>query len=224
MNADDFGQCDGINRGILAAHERGVVTSASLMVRWDAASDASQAAERAGLPLGLHIDLGEWRFKRGEWSPVYEVVDLDDETAVAAEVGRQVDAFAELTGRRPAHIDSHQHVHRRQSVGRAVTAAAEQLGSTVRDSDPRVTYCGGFYGQTPEGSPLRDAISVDSLLGIIGALPVGITELGCHPGFDVEIDTMYRTERAQEVATLCDHRVRAALEAQRIRLCSFEEL
>ena len=34
VNADDFGQSAGINRGIVEAHERGIVTSASLMVRW----------------------------------------------------------------------------------------------------------------------------------------------------------------------------------------------
>ena len=32
VNADDFGQSAGINRGVIEAHERGVVTSASLMV------------------------------------------------------------------------------------------------------------------------------------------------------------------------------------------------
>ena len=31
VNADDFGQSPGINRGIIEAHERGIVTSASLM-------------------------------------------------------------------------------------------------------------------------------------------------------------------------------------------------
>jgi len=44
VNADDFGQSTGINRGIIEAHERGVVTSASLMVRWPAAIDAAQYA------------------------------------------------------------------------------------------------------------------------------------------------------------------------------------
>ena len=31
VNADDFGQSTGVNRGIIEAHERGIVTSASLM-------------------------------------------------------------------------------------------------------------------------------------------------------------------------------------------------
>ena len=40
VNADDFGQSRGVNRGVIEAHERGIVTSASLMVRWPAAESA----------------------------------------------------------------------------------------------------------------------------------------------------------------------------------------
>ena len=39
VNADDFGQSPGINRGVIEAHENGIVTSASLMVRWPAAAE-----------------------------------------------------------------------------------------------------------------------------------------------------------------------------------------
>ena len=41
VNADDFGQSEGVNRGIIEAHTNGIVTSASLMVRWPAAREAS---------------------------------------------------------------------------------------------------------------------------------------------------------------------------------------
>ena len=54
VNADDFGQSEGINRGIITAHEKGIVTSASLMVRWDA---ARQAAKYAGSNRALGIGL-----------------------------------------------------------------------------------------------------------------------------------------------------------------------
>ena len=38
VNADDFGMGRGVNDGIIKSHEHGIVTSASLMVRWRAAS------------------------------------------------------------------------------------------------------------------------------------------------------------------------------------------
>src|SRR3712207_7572277 len=74
VNADDFGRSFGVNRGIIEAHENGIVTSASLMVRWPAAAAAAAyAKERPGLGLGLHLDLGEWAYKAGAWPAVYEV-------------------------------------------------------------------------------------------------------------------------------------------------------
>ena len=43
VNADDFGQSPGISEGIVEAVDRGIVTSASLMVRWP---DAGEAVRR----------------------------------------------------------------------------------------------------------------------------------------------------------------------------------
>ncbi|MGA2658858.1 MAG: ChbG/HpnK family deacetylase, partial [Verrucomicrobiota bacterium] len=44
VNADDFGLDPGVNRGIIKSHEYGIVTSASLMVRWPAAAEAAAYA------------------------------------------------------------------------------------------------------------------------------------------------------------------------------------
>ena len=44
VNADDFGLSPGVNRGVVQAHERGIVTSASLMVRQPAAGAAAACA------------------------------------------------------------------------------------------------------------------------------------------------------------------------------------
>src|SRR5918996_571565 len=94
VNADDFGLSSGVNRGIIAAHERGIVTSASLMVRWPAAHEAATYARtRPQLGVGLHVDLGEWIYRDGGWIPIYDVVHLDDYDAVAAEVERQLICF-----------------------------------------------------------------------------------------------------------------------------------
>lgn len=84
VNADDFGQSLGVNRGIIEAHERGIVTSASLMVRSPAAADAAAySARRPKLSLGLHLDLGEWSYRGNRWVPLYEVVRVDDAEACA---------------------------------------------------------------------------------------------------------------------------------------------
>src|SRR4051812_9848181 len=110
VNADDFGLSAGINRGIIEAHERGIVTSTSLMVRGAAAGEAAQyALAHPELSVGLHVDLCEWAHRGGEWLRLYEVVPFDDAAAVAREVARQLDAFRAHIGHSPTHVDSHQH-------------------------------------------------------------------------------------------------------------------
>src|SRR4051812_27428780 len=107
VNADDFGRSPGVSRGILRAHRRGIVTSASLMVRWPGAAEAvAGCRDHPGLGLGLHLDLGEWSWRDGRWVPAYEVVPLDA-SAVAEEASRQLAAFRRLVGDDPTHLDSH---------------------------------------------------------------------------------------------------------------------
>src|SRR5438876_11163254 len=109
VNADDFGHSRAVNRGVMHAHEHGIVTSASLMVRLPAAIEAAEyARNRPGLSLGLHLDFGEWVYKDKNWKPVYLVVQPDDARALRNEVSRQLAAFRTLMGRDPSHIDSHQ--------------------------------------------------------------------------------------------------------------------
>jgi chitin disaccharide deacetylase len=225
VNADDFGLSAGVNRGVIEAYEGGIVTSASLMVRWPAAAAAAAyGREHPSLSLGLHFDLGEWAYDGGMWTPVYEVVPTDDIAAVEEEAARQLAAFRDLVGRDPTHIDSHQHVHRREPVRSVLAAVARRLSVPLRHHSRRVRYCGDFYGQTKTGLPLQGAISVDGLIKILTSLPSGVTELACHPGFDEDLESAYRSGRAEEVRVLCDPRVRKAIDAQGIELCSFGDV
>jgi predicted glycoside hydrolase/deacetylase ChbG (UPF0249 family) len=222
VNADDFGRSFGVNRGTIEAHEGGIVTSASLMVRWPAATEAAAyGREHRNLGLGLHFDLGEWTYRDGSWVPVYEVVPADDVTAVTDEVARQLATFRQLVGRDPTHIDSHQHVHRREPVRSVLIRLARRLAIPLRHCSPGVRYCGNFHGQTAKGSPLHSAISVDGLIKILAELPPGVTELACHPGLGDDSGSAYGKERKQEVGVLRDPRVRAAIAAREIELCPF---
>src|SRR5215475_2897529 len=110
VNADDFGLSPGVNRGIIECAERGIVTSASLMVRWPAAAEAASYRNQSrNISIGLHVDLGEWVLRNGEWEPLYKVVDTEDKRAVEAEITQQLGQFRWLVGRNPSHLDSHQH-------------------------------------------------------------------------------------------------------------------
>jgi predicted glycoside hydrolase/deacetylase ChbG (UPF0249 family) len=223
VNADDFGRCNGVNAGVIEAFEKGIVTSASLMVRGNAASEAAEYVRmHPELSLGIHIDLGEWIFRNGEWSTLYEVISRDDESEVRSEVAGQLDTFRRLMDREPTHLDSHQHVHEKEPAHSIIRELAERLRIPCRGYSA-VRYCGKFYGQTATGKACHEAISVEALLNLIGTLPEGFTELACHPGIRPDPNTMYVDEREQEVRVLCDPRVKDAIEREKIALCSFHE-
>jgi chitin disaccharide deacetylase len=220
VNADDLGMSAAVNAGIAEAHERGIVTSASLMVRQGAAAAAAKyAAAHPDLAVGLHIDLGQWDYVNGEWMVAYERCAPDDQVAVETECRAQLEGFRRLLGRDPTHLDSHQHVHMSEPVATVAVRLAAELGVPLRAR--RIRYEGGFYGQTGKGESVAEAISVESLVRIVSSLPVGCTELGCHPGLGMGEESSYGREREQEVRALCDPRVGEAIEREGVELRSF---
>ncbi len=225
VNADDFGLSPGVNRGVVQAHERGIVTSASLMVRQPAAGAAAACARaHPALSVGLHLDLGEWRLAHGQWRPLYQRAALDDAQAVEAEIALQLEMFREMAGREPTHLDSHQHVHRREPVRSLLLAHARRLGVALRGLTPGIRYCGSFYGQDDTGQPHPAGITVQALLELLLALPAGATELGCHPAAAADMDSAYGQERLRECETLCDARVREQASREGVTLGSFQGL
>lgn len=223
VNADDLGLSDAVNAGIFEAHERGVVTSASLMVRQGAAPAAVEAATaHPDLAIGLHIDLGEWNYEAGDWTLAYSHCDTDDRGAVEAECRAQLERFRALLGRDPTHLDSHQHVHESEPVAGVAEALAAELGVPLRNR--AIRYEGGFYGQSGKGEPYPEGIAPEALAGLIRELPSGWSEIGCHPAAGPVPTSSYDAERAVELRTLCDPSIREALNVTNVKLCNFAQV
>jgi chitin disaccharide deacetylase len=211
VNADDFGQSDGINRGIMEAHEHGIVTSASLMVDEPAADQAARlSAELPGLSIGLHVMVTDERA-----SPV---MNLSDTGALGAELARQMERCVSLLGRLPDHLDSHHNVHLLPEAAPCFRAVAEVHGLVLRGHSA-IRYFPGFYGQW-DGETHLEHVGVDSLIGMVEReVGEGVTEFGCHPGYvDPALASTYAIEREAELETLCDPRVRAGLDHLGIEL------
>jgi chitin disaccharide deacetylase len=222
VNADDFGLSAGVNRGIIETVERGIVTSASLMVRQPAAKAAGvYARANRSFSVGLHLDFGEWVLRGEEWVPLYTVVPTDDAAEVSREIQRQLATFADLAGSPPTHLDSHQHVHRQEPVRSLVLQAGLELGVPVRDFTPQLQYCGDFYGQGTQNESYPEILTVAGLKTILQSLPQGTTELGCHPGCADDLLSPYRAERTLEVAVLCTPEIGDFLISNKIQLRAF---
>jgi predicted glycoside hydrolase/deacetylase ChbG (UPF0249 family) len=207
VNADDLGASRGINRGVIDAYRKGILTSASMMV------DAARSAE-AGRISARHPDLGVG----------LHVVIRPSADGPEAEVERQLERFIELNGQLPTHIDAHHNVHRDARVLPAFLSVAERHDLPLRG------YCGvrhiaTFYGQL-DGEIHLEHISPSGFERIVATeVEDGFNELCCHPGYmDDELVSSYTAERQTELATLCDPGVAALLSERAIRLATFREV
>ena len=149
INADDFGFTAGINRAIVEAHTRGIVTASTLMANGRAFEDAVRlAATVPNLSVGCHIVLTD-----GE--PVLDAKQLPSLTemhssgprfrdgiksfAARALAGRldrheiEVEASAQIrklqsAGVAVSHLDTHKHTHMFPAVLRPLLRAARACG------------------------------------------------------------------------------------------------
>lgn len=214
VNADDFGACSGVNRGIVEAHRRGIVTSASLMVGMPGTEEAALLARDCPLlSVGLHAVVSEG-----------EVQMTDPARACGTALEDQVSAFTALLGRWPTHLDSHHHVHPRPGLLPQFQAVAERCEIPLRASSG-VRYCSRFYGRW-SGATHPEQVSAARLVALLETeIAEGITELSCHPGvLDPTLVSSYTFERTLELRALCSRRVRSYLELSEIVLVGFVEV
>jgi predicted glycoside hydrolase/deacetylase ChbG (UPF0249 family) len=214
FNADDLGLSTGVNRGIMEAHGRGIVTSASLMVTRGAVEDAVlMLRDCPELSIGLHWDISN----EGEF-------DLSDPTAVRVSFRRQVDRFEQLLGRLPTHIDSHHHVHRDERVASSFQELVKALGMPLR-GDGRVACVGGFYAQWEYGVTNLEYVGVPFLQQLLREeVGEGWTEIACHPGYvSSDLQSIYSRERETELETVTDARIPRILDEFGIRLKSYAD-
>jgi predicted glycoside hydrolase/deacetylase ChbG (UPF0249 family) len=151
VNADDYALSRGVSRGILEAHVRGVVTSTSALVNMPGAPDELAAARACApaLGLGLHVNLSLGRpvlppsavpslvRDDGAFFSGARLLDAMKRFRAAdiwREVGAQFARFAQLVGRPPDHLDSHQHLGCLQpDVFAALVTLAEAAAIPLRD-------------------------------------------------------------------------------------------
>jgi chitin disaccharide deacetylase len=222
VNADDFGLSVGVNRGIARAHEEGILTSASLLVRAPHVQAAARYARAHNeLGVGLHLDLEEWHYAGTPWIGAHETLDRADRDAVAAEIAAQLERFVALMEREPSHLDSHHDLHREDPACAIVLEHGARLDVPVRHFSPGIRYEGGFFAHDDGGGRAEERIGVRALCALLSALPPGTTELGCHPALDDASGSSYSGERTLETATLCSPAVRATVAEGSISLRSF---
>jgi predicted glycoside hydrolase/deacetylase ChbG (UPF0249 family) len=129
VNADDLGWTEGVNRGIVEAHRKGLVTSATLLANGQAFASAIAAGrDNPELGIGVHLNLSDG-------PPVAPADQVPGLLNVAGELDSGPEGLLLLIARRglrldeierewdaqiwkireagisPTHLDGHKHVH-----------------------------------------------------------------------------------------------------------------
>jgi predicted glycoside hydrolase/deacetylase ChbG (UPF0249 family) len=210
VNADDFGFTRDVNQGIIEAHQRGILTSTTLMAAGRAFDDAVRLArENPSLDIGCHLVLvGDPPFPPTVAKLIQAValkrIRVYDE--LAAQVRRILDA-----GLAPTHLDTHKHTHLLPTVLAAVARLAEEFRipwvrrpfdfplqpggigwekravnrgmGLVRGRVERVLRSHGCrFTDHFAGFQMTGNYDAAALVSLIRALPEGSTEFMCHPG------------------------------------------
>jgi len=145
VNADDLGLTVGVNDGIFDTHDRGILTSASLMPNAPATVNAiRRLRSRPALGVGVHLTLvdgapmhlpdrvptllrDDGRFYPS-WKP-FIVACLTGRVSmeeVEHELAGQIERVAD-EGIRPTHLDAHKHVHLYPPIFAIVARLAERF-------------------------------------------------------------------------------------------------
>jgi hopanoid biosynthesis associated protein HpnK len=145
VNADDFGFTAGVNRAILEAHSRGIVTSSTLMANGPAFSQAVDLAKSVPqLSVGCHVVLidGEpvlapeqlpsltasrkFRDSMKQFA-LRAIAGRIDAGEISAEVSAQIKKI-QSAGIPVSHVDTHKHAHLFPRILRPLLRAAKECG------------------------------------------------------------------------------------------------
>jgi hopanoid biosynthesis associated protein HpnK len=172
VNADDFGLTVKVNHAILEGHQRGMISSTSLLANGEAFESAVALASQATrLGVGVHLNLTEgrpvaagpsvpslvngqalltrtpgslWRgIVSGRVSPAH----------IEKELRAQIEKVL-AAGVVPTHLDSHKHVHALPVLGKMAIRLAQLYGiPAVRCVGERQSALGPLLRRYPRATP-----------------------------------------------------------------------
>jgi predicted glycoside hydrolase/deacetylase ChbG (UPF0249 family) len=176
VNADDFGLAPGVTQGIVELAQWGAVTSTSTMINLPGSEEAMAVACRAGLDMGLHLNIclgaplvppeavpslvaPNGCFVRAEVITRRRFAGQLRLEDVEREWSAQIERFL-ACGVRPSHLDSHCHLHAYPGLYRLAMRLAVRYGIPgVRRA------CAGLICHTPRVPGMRRVLRSTPLNG-----------------------------------------------------------
>lgn len=202
VNADDFGYSFSVNKGIVEAHAKGIVTSTSVMVDAIAAHEAKELSQYPDLSIGLHFELKEIK-------------------NVQAELDRQIEKFISIVGVEPDHLDTHKKHTTTEGIKEVLQEYADKLKVPVRDFG-YAKFVDSFFGFHSDGD-----VSVDRLKAAIDEATDTYNEIMCHVGYSDDYlreHSSYNDPREQELGSVCDSAIKRYIQQKGLTLCNWKQV
>ena len=202
VNADDFGYSLGVNRGIIEAYEKGIVTSTSVMVDGIGAHEAAELKKFPDLSLGLHLT-----FK--------------NLVRIGPELHRQLEKFIHIVGAEPDHIDTHKIITTEGELKDILEAYCNLKGIPLR------RHSGAQFIGTYFGPHANDDLSPNMLMKAIDEATDEYNEIMCHPGYSDDYlyeNSSYNEQREAELKTLCDPEIKRYIADRGLELCNWRQM
>lgn len=199
VNADDFGYSHSINKGIIEAHEKGIVTSTSVMVNAIAADEAEELAKYPDLSVGLHFELKE-------------VTDVE------AELKRQIEKFIAIVGKMPDHLDTHKRRTTDEGIKEVLEAYAKTNNIPVRNFNAK--HIGSFGINSNDASVAQLERSIDEATD-------ENNELMTHCGYSDDYlreHSSYSDPREQELASILDPSIKEYITDKGLQLINWRQI
>lgn len=247
INADDCNLTPGVTRGILKAHDLGVVTSTTVLINLPLEEKTvRELKKRRGLGVGVHLNitlgapvspLAKVRslLKGGKFRrPLDYLAKSPFAKEVAHEYEAQVRLFEKRFGKKPDHLDTHHHLHDFPIFFFALAEVARGWKLPIRRS--RIFQWSESRRET-RGLKTTDYLfgSLSAAFiwearpfhGVVETLPEGTSEIACHPGYcdgKLRQISSLQEARVNELNLLSDLRLRKIISALEIELIRFSEI
>lgn len=234
VNADDFGFSEAVNYGIIKAHEKGIVSSTSLMANMPGFEHAVELLKKyPHLHVGVHLNITCGKPVLSTHSTIgnetgyfthgkeHEYQDEEIYAELCAQIEKIKDAGVSID-----HLDSHHHIHTEARFQNVIQKILETYPLPIRGGfEYENTYplqsklCTEFYDT---------GVCFDTLNHIMETCPANdVVDIMCHPAYldDILVDfSSYRMQRIAELRILCAPETKAALSENNIHLGSYAEM
>jgi chitin disaccharide deacetylase len=204
VTADDFGYSSGINKGIIDGHNKGIITSTSVMVDGIAGSEAGALMDLKDLSVGLHLVLKDFNH-------------------IENELSRQIEKFKAITGRGPDHIDTHKMLPTDNKRLQQVLTGYSRREKTPVRSLGFAKFIDSFFGFNVDGSgELNEQnVSLAALKSAVDEATDEYNELMCHAGYSDDYlrkNSSYNDTRQRELETLTNPAIKQYIQSKGLKL------